>query len=284
LATPPSTRLSFPPPSLSDFSSPACTSVVLQDTNALLANSPILAFKPSKLGVTHIPSNKPPPHIRADDMALVSLDEGALQALVRLSEDFTSSHNLKMVSDKTHLLLFIPRCRHPSPLKPSTSALSMTPPSATPLPGQDTGPHQVIPTGLARHHSGNVAAAIRAHKVFATPVFFSWLVSPVLSAKDVNIPDRHHKVTQQRFLKLPASTPRAAIHFISATLPASVILHKRQLGLLGMIARLGRPTNLPHRHVLHALLHSCKGSWFTQLRYIATQYSLPDPAATLQSP
>ena len=141
----------------------------------------------------------------------------------------------------------------------------------------------VLPAGLAKHHLGNLGAALRAHSVFATPVLLSGLASLVLSKRELGLLDAHHKSTIQRLLKLPSSTPRAAIFFLAGTLPASALIHQRQFGLLGMIARLG-PSHLLHQHGLHTLLHSCKGSWFLQTRALASMYGLPDPAASLLSP
>ena len=51
-----------------------------------------------------------------------------------------------------------------------------------------------------------------------------------------------------------------------------------------MIARLG-PDNILHRHGCYILLsHKQERSWFSSIRSICSQYGLPDPLLTLQSP
>ena len=50
-----------------------------------------------------------------------------------------------------------------------------------------------------------------------------------------------------------------------------------------MVALLG-PDNILYRHGLYALHHSIKNSWFTQVRDLSIQYSLPDPLQILISP
>ena len=71
---------------------------------------------------------------------------------------------------------------------------------------------------------------------------------------------------------------------LAGSLPGSALLHLRQLGLLGMLARLGSESILQQvgREVL---LSDGKGkSWFLQIRTITQQYDLPDPLMILQSP
>ena len=50
-----------------------------------------------------------------------------------------------------------------------------------------------------------------------------------------------------------------------------------------MVATLG-PDNILLRHGLYILHHSIKNSWFSQVRDICQQYSLPDPIQILTSP
>ena len=57
----------------------------------------------------------------------------------------------------------------------------------------------------------------------------------------------------------------------------------RQLGLLYMIARLG-PASILWKHGTYILHHHIKHSWFTQVRELTFQYSLPDPLLILTSP
>ena len=50
-----------------------------------------------------------------------------------------------------------------------------------------------------------------------------------------------------------------------------------------MIAHLG-PTNILYQHGIYFLHHSIQKSWFSQLRSLSVQYSLPDPLQRLVSP
>ena len=50
-----------------------------------------------------------------------------------------------------------------------------------------------------------------------------------------------------------------------------------------MIALLG-PSNILYQHGVHVLHNSIKNSWFTQVRDLSLQYSLPDPLHILISP
>ena len=72
--------------------------------------------------------------------------------------------------------------------------------------------------------------------------------------------------------------------FLAGSLPVTALLHLKMLSLLGMIARLG-PDNILHRHGCYILLsQKQERSWFSSIRSICSQYSLPDPLLTLQSP
>ena len=75
--------------------------------------------------------------------------------------------------------------------------------------------------------------------------------------------------------------------FLAGSLPLTGLLHLRMFSLLGMIARLG-PENILHIHGRHILLNlghnNVEKSWFSGIRSLSQQYSLPDPLLTLQSP
>ena len=88
----------------------------------------------------------------------------------------------------------------------------------------------------------------------------------------------------EALLKLPQSSPAPLVYFISGTLPATAILHLRQLCLFGMISRLhGDPLQQHAQQVLLSHPPSSK-SWFIQIRNICLQYSLPHPLTILQKP
>ena len=50
-----------------------------------------------------------------------------------------------------------------------------------------------------------------------------------------------------------------------------------------MVALLG-PSNILFQHGLYVLHNSIKNSWFTQVRALSQQYSLPDPIQIMISP
>ena len=75
--------------------------------------------------------------------------------------------------------------------------------------------------------------------------------------------------------------------FLAGSLPATALLDLKMLGHLGMIARLG-PNHILHQHGRHSLLNderiNTSKSWFSNIRSLCQQYSLPDPLLVLQSP
>ena len=110
------------------------------------------------------------------------------------------------------------------------------------------------------------------------------MASLVLSQAELDIIDGHYLNTLQNLLKLYTKTPRSIVYFLAGSLPASAILHQRQLGLLSMICH---PTSDPlNSHANYVLTHAqtCAKSWFTQVRGICKLYGLPHPLQLLASP
>ena len=95
---------------------------------------------------------------------------------------------------------------------------------------------------------------------------------------------RHHRTTLCRLQKLARTTPDCVVFFLAGSLPSTALIHIRQLGLLGMMARLGDSSVL-QRIGKEALLHNSNyKSWFQGMRSVTSQYGLPDPLLVLQSP
>ena len=71
---------------------------------------------------------------------------------------------------------------------------------------------------------------------------------------------------------------------MAGTLPASAILHQKQMSLFMMICHL--PGDPLHNHAVYALLHQdeCSKSWFVQIKEICLQYHLPHPLLLLENP
>jgi hypothetical protein len=93
----------------------------------------------------------------------------------------------------------------------------------------------------------------------------------------------HRRLTLQRLQRLHPRTPAPALHFLSGSLPAPALVHKHQYTLLHMIATLG-PANILYKHGVYILHHNVKNSWFSQVRDLSHQYSLPDPLQIMISP
>ena len=153
--------------------------------------------------------------------------------------------------------------------------------------------YSVLPAGLGRGHSGNCAAALRVEKLYGLPVLLSGLAALVLSKVEQESIDHHHKIQVERLQRLYPGTPEPVVYFLAGTLPASAVLHLRQLSLLGMIGRLG-PESILHRHGRQILartppestahLNTSSQSWFVQVRQLTERYKLPDPLLILASP
>ena len=243
----------------------------------------------------------------ADDVALVSPQLHALQSLLNLSQSLTSSKCMVNVPEKTKLLLFQPKgdqsadyWHEASPIIMDGAALPLSPqadhvgilrcPGGSNLPSitarmsaHTKSLYSVISCGMARSHRGNPAASLRVEACYSAPKLFSGLATLLLSPSEMSVLSVHRRLTLQRLQRLHPRTPAPALHFLSGSLPAPALVHKHQLTLLHMIALLG-PSNTLFQHGVHVLHHSIKNSWFTQVRDLCRQYSLPDPLQTLTSP
>ena len=93
--------------------------------------------------------------------------------------------------------------------------------------------------GAAQHHRANPSATIQLERLYGSPVLLSGIASLVLNSKELGTVLRHHRVTLCRLQKLAKTTPDCVVYFLSGSLPSTALMHLRQLGLLGMLARLG---------------------------------------------
>ena len=117
----------------------------------------------------------------------------------------------------------------------------------------------LLPTGIARRHRGNPAASLRLSQLYGTPVLLSGLASLVLSQAELNVIDGHYLSTLQKLLRLHERTPRAMIYFLAGSLPASALLHQRQMSLFSMICHLNEdPLNKHAQYVFLHLQKSCR--------------------------
>ena len=100
----------------------------------------------------------------------------------------------------------------------------------------------------------------------------SGLSSLVLSQTELNVIDGHYLFTLQKLLRLHERTPRAMIYLLAGSLPASALIHQRQMSLFSMICHLkDDPLNKHAQYVIMHLQKSCR-SWFMQVKDICLQY------------
>ena len=251
---------------------------------------------------------------QADDVALVSNDPHKLQGLILLAMQYASNYHIKMVPEKTKLLCYTPQgqevdtryWKSVSPIFMNSVKIPFTeeaehvgilrctnPGNMASLLARLTAHNRalfaVLPVGIARHHHGSTAAALRVEKMYGLSVLLSGLAALVLSNSEQEILNHHHKEKLEQIQKLYPGTPAPVVYFLAGTLPASAVLHLRQLSLLGMISRLG-PDSILHRHgrqilsVPPASLLPARQSWFLQVRTLCNQYQLPDPLYVLANP
>ena len=142
----------------------------------------------------------------------------------------------------------------------------------------------MISCGLSKGRRSNPAASLRILTIYSTPVLMSGLASLVLSDSEVSAIDQQYKRTLQNIMKLSVNSPSSLVHFIAGSLPATAILHIKQISLFGMVCRLpGDPLNQHAWQVLLTSPSSAK-SWFILVRNLLLQYQLPHPLKLLESP
>jgi hypothetical protein len=279
-----------------------------------LANSPELTVtQQSMLGVimgsVHVASIG-----QADDLAFTSNTIDGIQGLLYLAMELANKHHNVKVPEKTKLLCYTPRGQGPhtrywmdvAPLQMSGKTVpfvdqaehvgilrSTKAGNLASIMNRTTAHHRaiysVLPAGLARGHHGSPAAALHVEQMYGLPVLLSGLASLVLSKTEQDTLDLHHKRHLEQLQKLYPCTPAPVVYFLAGSLPASAKLHMRQLGLLGMVARLG-PESILFQHGSYMLARpspsssSFKSSWFAQVRDWCDRYGLPDPLFVLYQP
>ena len=244
---------------------------------------------------------------QADDSALVSHDLTSLQHLLSLSLEYCREYQVQLSTSKTKLLCYssensdyikYAKLINPMHIEDETIPFSDTaehvgvirsPGGNLPHIHQRLVSHKkalgaILFTGMSRRHRANPLAAIRAEKIFGSPVLFSGLPSLILSKGEIELISAHVKQTLEGLLKLHPKTPEPVVFLISGTMPAEATLHMKQLTLFGMICRI--PENILHRIAKEALIHSDNKdkSWFGQIRSLCYMYGLPNPLSLLNAP
>ena len=245
---------------------------------------------------------------QADDVILASHSLHSLQMLVYLTEQYCAKFRVKLEPSKTKLLCYfnpkqtflvehslntqeitinkravqvVSEAEHVGVLRSNTGNL---PHLVNRVAMHKRALHALLPAGLAKRHRANPAASLRLSQIYGAPVLLSGLASLVLSKSETRILDGHYLSTLRTLLKLYEKTPRSIIYLLAGSLPASALLHQRQLTLFLMIC--GLHDDPLHAHAEHVLLHTetCSKSWFMQIRHICVQYDLPHPLTLLQNP
>ena len=151
--------------------------------------------------------------VAADDTVLFSNSIHELQSLLNLSMSFCKDKCMKLVQDKTHLIIIRPKTL--SSLTPESILFDGNPvaESATTehlglikssslsniLTVQDRiSKHlkallPVLSSGAARGHRANPAASLRVENLYASPILFSGLASLVLTNNETKILSQHHR-------------------------------------------------------------------------------------------
>ena len=96
--------------------------------------------------------------------------------------------------------------------------------------------------------------------------------------------DQYLKDTLSNLQKLMPRTPASVVYFLGGQLPATALLHIRQLTIFGMVCH--QTNSILHEASEHQLVTSkhSNGSWIMQIRELCLQYSLPSPLSLLQLP
>ena len=245
---------------------------------------------------------------QADDTGLVSNKIQMLQHLLLLSEAFCKKYHVQLCADKTKLQVYstkdmdeiVKYAKMTNPITvngnkinfvDSAEHVGMVRSTSGNLPtilarfsAHRKALGAVLHTGMARGHRGNPAASLRVEQLYGDPVLLSGLAPLVLSKKEEDFIDKHHKDIIMNLQRLLPCTPRSVTCFLAGSLPGSALLHLRQLTIFGMVCRLSG--NILHEHAINFFSYATPSSksWFSQIRELCLCYHLPHPLDQLKSP
>ena len=278
------------------------------DLYKLYNNEQATVAQHSKLGVS-IRDNVISCITLADDAVLLSNNIFNLHHLLFLTVQYCNKYKVQLVPDKTKLVVFSKNedaelVKYPKLISPivldghrlefsemaehlgivRSSSPGNMPNIVERLSSYRNKLFSVLPAGLALHHHASPAACLRVEKMYALPVLLSGLSALVLSQQEIGIITTFHKNTLSRLMKLYDKTPDSAVYFLAGSLPASALLHLRQLSLFSMISHLEENTlKTLAKSILIEAKPSAK-SWFQEIRNICIQYGLPHPISLLENP
>ena len=240
---------------------------------------------------------------QADDTVLLSNDLKKLSLVLKLVIDYCTKYNVQLSPTKTKLMEIVPPRRNSRVLSNPICIGNQTidfvqeaehvgilrstngnmPNILRRVAAFKKALGSIVSCGLSQGRSSNPVASLRILNMYGTPVLMSGLASLVLSDKEVGCIDQQYKRKLQNIIKLPLSSPASLVYFISGSLPATAILHLRQLTLFSMVCRLpGDPLHIYAEYVLST--SASPASWFLQIRDLHLKYHLPHPLQLLQFP
>ena len=274
------------------------------DCYKLYNNELLTVAQESRLGVNMSKSLTISAVGQADDTVVLSNSLHKLKQLLYLVLEYCTKYNVKLSSTKTKLLQITPpRFQNFIPynpiridgevIEPTTEAEHVgvirsvsgnLPNILNRVASFKKALGALASCGLAKGHRANPVATLRILSIYCTPVLMSGLGSLLLSSKEIAMVDQQYKRTLQNILKLSVSTPSPLVYFVAGSLPATAILHLRQLSIFGLVCRLqGDPL---HQHAVQVLLTlpPSTQSWFSSIRNLLLQYNLPHPLHLLHHP
>ena len=165
----------------------------------------------SGLGVPFLPDLDVAAIGQADDCVLVADNISSLKNLLTLTIDYCKKYHVMLAPEKTKLLAFAAP-RHKT-LVTFTKLTSVVQIENTEIKFSDTAEHVVIvrsssgnlphildrisahrkalyavlPSGIARRHNANLAAAIKVHNTFALPVLLSGIAALTLNTSELQV-------------------------------------------------------------------------------------------------
>ena len=240
---------------------------------------------------------------QADDVALVSDDMHALQGLLDLSLYFCKKKHVSLSSGKTKLQVFSSRkldnssyySQNAFQLKVDNDVVEFVDEAEhvgivrsvhgnlAHLQSRFTSHRKqvnaVLPMGLAKGHRANPAATIKAHEIYCLPVLLSGTAALNLKTNEIQLIEQYVKDELSSLQKLMPRTSPCVVYFLAGHLPATALLHLRQLSLFGMVCRWKDSILYKISEYQLTSSHLTNGSWIMKIRELCIKYQLPAPLA-----
>ena len=193
---------------------------------------------------------------QADDVALVADDLHALQGLLDLSLYFCKKKQISLNTAKTKLQVFSSKklddlsyfCKKTTEIKIGDDVIEFVdeaehvgvvrsihgnlPHLLSRITAHRKQMGSILPIGLAKVNRANPVAVLRAHQIYCLPVLFSGTAALVLKTSEIELIDQYLKNTLVNLQKLSPRTPPCVTYFLGGHMPATAVLHVKQLTLL----------------------------------------------------